>query len=152
MAVNFFKTHHDPSQTSVANNKKTNTSQKQTNSIVTSQSQAPSQPKYRFYDELKKRNAEVQKELQQKMQEESKTSNIKGRNYRIQIGAFSEKESADRIRARMILRDYPVEIINNGKLYLVQIGPYVDRAEAVKVQKRIEREGIRETVLKAYIN
>lgn len=108
-------------------------------------------PKYDFYNDLAKRRDEVQVELDKKIKAVQNVK-VNGKNYRIQIGAFQDKASADRLRARMILRDYPVQIVNNGSLYLVQVGPYIKREEAEAIQKRIQREGIKDVVMKAYVN
>lgn len=109
------------------------------------------QPEFSFYDELKKRSDEVNAEVTQKLEAQSKQPEIQGKNYRIQIGAFKNQQLANQMRARMILRDYPVHIVQNGDIYLVQVGPYKDRDEAKKVQKRLTRDGMN-TVFKAFIN
>lgn len=111
---------------------------------------AADKPKYTFYDELKKRHEEVDAEVRRRV-EESEKSTVTGRNFRIQVGAFKEVDAAEQLRAKMILRDYPVTMIRNGSVYLVQIGPYAQREEALEVQKKIEREGMK-TLLKAYVN
>lgn len=148
LAVNFFKEAQQerrlvsrPHQANVAGQ------QHNSQSLVVHSSV---EPKYTFSEELQKRNAEVQQELQQKIAKAEKTE-IQGRHYRIQIGAFNERKYADQLRAKMILRDYPVQIINDGNLYLVQIGPYGDRDIAIKTQERLQREGIKDLVLKAYV-
>ncbi len=106
--------------------------------------------KYSFYDELKKRHEEIKGEVEAKANAEKKPR-IEGRNYCIQIGAFRERHAAENIRARMILRDYPVRIVRNGEIHLVQIGPYADRDQALDIQKKLTREGA-ETVFKVYVN
>ena len=108
-------------------------------------------PRYDFYHELAGRKAQVEAEIEQKEETTAKPPEVTGSNYRIQVGAFREQEQADRMRARMILRDYPVTIIRNGKYYLVQVGPYKEKDNAVKVQNRLKREGV-DTLLKAYVN
>lgn len=108
-------------------------------------------PRYDFYHELAGRKAQVDAEIERKAETTAKVPEVTGSNYRIQVGAFREQEQADRMRARMILRDYPVTIIRNGKFYLVQIGPYKEKDSAVKVQNRLKREGV-DTLLKAYVN
>lgn len=129
---------------------------KSTNSPTQTAATQPSatlstKPKYDFYQDLQKRNSEVQAELQKKI-ETAQNVKVNGKNYRIQIGAFQDKDGADRLRARMILRDYPVQVINNSKLYLVQIGPYLNRDEAETIQKKLKKEGVKDVVMKAYVN
>lgn len=113
--------------------------------------QPAKKPRYDFYHELAGRKAQVEAEIERKVESTAKVPEVKGSNYRIQVGAFREQEQADRMRARMILRDYPVSIIRNGKFYLVQIGPYKEKDSAVQVQKKLRREGV-DTLLKAYVN
>lgn len=108
------------------------------------------QAKYSFYDALRKRHDEVDAEVREKLAREKKVA-VKGRNYRIQIGAFHDNDSANRVRARMILRDYPVQILRDGTSYLVQIGPYKDRDQALKVRKKLTQEGLK-TIFKTYLN
>lgn len=76
---------------------------------------------------------------------------VTGANYRVQVGAFRQQEQADRMRARMILRDYPVVITQSGAFYLVQIGPYQHKETAQRIQQRLKREGV-DTLLKSYVN
>lgn len=112
--------------------------------------QTTGQAKYSFYDALKKRHDEVDAEVREKLAQKKK-SPIKGRNYCIQIGAFEDSNSAERVRARMILRDYPVQILRDGEIHLVQIGPYKDRDQALKVRKKLTQEGLK-TIFKTYLN
>lgn len=108
-------------------------------------------PRYDFYRELSGRKAQVEAEIERKAETTAKVPEVSGSNYRIQVGAFREQEQANRMRARMILRDYPVTIIRNGKYYLVQVGPYKEKESAVQIQKKLKREGV-DTLLKAYVN
>lgn len=119
-------------------------------SLASANNTSAKKAKYDFYSQLKKRNEEVEQEVKHRIETE-KPPEIEGRNYRIQVGAFQEIDLANRLRARMILRDYPVQLIQNGEIHMVQIGPYQDRDEAISVQKRLEREGVK-TLLKAYVN
>ncbi len=126
----------------------TDAGQQATANAVEAQNQ---RAKYSFYNDLRKRSEEVHVELEEKIKAAEEIK-IDGKNYRIQIGAFRERAHADRLRARMILRNYPVQIINNGELFLVQVGPYMDREEALSIQRKLQRQGIKDSVLKAYLN
>lgn len=110
-----------------------------------------SNARYDFYQELTHRRAEVDAEIERKSEENAVTTDMRGNYFRVQVGAFREKEQADRMRARMILRDYPVTIVQSGSFYLVQVGPYQEKAYAQSVQKRLQREGV-DTLLKSYVN
>lgn len=109
------------------------------------------QAKYSFYEQLQRRSREVQAEVAQKTAAQKKRQPIKGKNYRIQIGAFRDKDQAEQLRARMILRDMPVEIIRSKSYFLVQIGPYANKTLALKVQKKLERENM-DTILKTFVD
>ncbi|UJF23651.1 SPOR domain-containing protein [Suttonella sp. R2A3] len=126
---------------------------------TTRQQPPPEQPKntdqnndarYDFYQELAHRRAEVDAEIERKTEETNVITDMEGNYFRVQVGAFREKEQADRMRARMILRDYPVTIVQSGQFYLVQVGPYQEKAYAQTIQKRLQRQGV-DTLLKAYV-
>lgn len=97
--------------------------------------------KYSFYDELKKRSGEVQAEVESKSKELAAVPVGKGVYYRVQVGAFKEKEQAERLRARLILRDYPVTIVQSNSFHLVQVGPYQQREEAKKIESNLKKSG-----------
>ena len=99
------------------------------------------QAKYSFYDQLKKHSGEVQAEVEAKSQALQNTPAVKGTYYRVQVGAFKDLEEADRLRARLILRDYPVTILQSNNFHLVQVGPYPDRDAAVKVEQNLKKSG-----------
>lgn len=101
------------------------------------------QAKYSFYDELKKRNSEVQAEVEAKSRALDNTTATKGTYYRVQVGAFKEQEQADRLRARLILRDYPVTILRSDNFHLVQVGPYQSREEAQKAEESLKKSGFK---------
>lgn len=97
--------------------------------------------RYSFYDELKKRSNEVQAEVEAKSKELATAPAVKGAYYRVQVGAFKEKEQAERLRARLILRDYPVTIVQSNHFHLVQVGPYQKREEAQKIEETLKKSG-----------
>lgn len=99
--------------------------------------------KYSFYDQLKKRNSEVQAEVAAKTQALDNAPAVKGTYYRVQVGAFKEADQADRLRARLILRDYPVTILQSNNFHLVQVGPYQDREEAQKAEQSLKQSGFK---------
>lgn len=97
--------------------------------------------RYSFYDELKKRSNEVQAEVEAKSKELATAPAVKGAYYRVQVGAFKEKEQAERLRARLILRDYPVTIVHSNHFHLVQVGPYQKREDAQKIEETLKKSG-----------
>ena len=84
------------------------------------------------------------------------TSQRKGQNYRIQIGSFKDRDNADRLRAKMILREYPVQMAetrtDEGNMFVVQIGPYYSQSEAIRIKGKLEKEGIKDPRMKNYRN
>lgn len=105
--------------------------------------QRQQQAKYSFYDELKKRNNEVQAEVEAKTKALDNANTVKGTYYRVQVGAFKEAEQAERLRARLILRDYPVTILRSDNFHLVQVGPYQNREEAQKIEESLKQSGFK---------
>lgn len=103
----------------------------------------PRSAKYSFYDELKKRNNEVQAEVQAKTRALENAPAAKGTYYRVQVGAFKDADQADRLRARLILRDYPVTILQSDNHHLVQVGPYSSRDEAKKIEENLKKSGFK---------
>ncbi|MDO5091450.1 MAG: SPOR domain-containing protein [Cardiobacteriaceae bacterium] len=97
--------------------------------------------RYSFYDELKKRSNEVEAEVAAKSKELAAAPDVKGAYYRVQVGAFKEKEQAERLRARLILRDFPVSIVHSNNFHLVQVGPYQKREEAQKIEETLKKSG-----------
>jgi len=62
----------------------------------------------------------------------------------LQLGAFSEQASADRMREQLA-RDFDwvaarVHVVASGHLYKVQLGPYQNRDEAIGIAERIAAE------------
>ena len=106
--------------------------------------------RYPFTERLKQRAAEVEKEQALKIQRNQEGArNIKGTNYRIQVGSYSNKKDADKMRNNMTLLNYPVHIVISGNQHIVQLGPYTDREEALNIEKRLKKNGY-EAVLKTY--
>ena len=106
--------------------------------------------RYPFTDRLKKRTEEVEREKMQKIQRnQSEASRVKGTHYRIQVGSFTDKSKAEEMRENMTLLDYPALIAQSGKQHLVQVGPYLDRDEALAVENQLKKNGYN-AVLKTY--
>ncbi|WP_158008693.1 SPOR domain-containing protein [Rappaport israeli] len=108
--------------------------------------QAPktNKAKYSFYEELKKRSNEVEQKVEQKAKVKTSSDAL----FIVQVGAFRDKNMADRLRARLILRDYPVSLAQNKSIYVVQVGPYASHKEAEAMESQLKREGM-ETLVKS---
>ncbi len=101
------------------------------------------QAKYSFYDELKKRKIEIDNASQYnaKPQEKSKKNSNDKTRYVVQVGAFSYKKDADRIRLQVKTLGYPVQISKSNK-YLVQVGPFVGKTKTYQIEKQLKGQGL----------
>ena len=123
------------------------------------------QPKYSFYNELQRRSEEVRSEnsakpapaaktekTDNKAEKKPRSPTVKGANYRIQVGAFKDKTQAEQMRKKAALGDLPVEVIyGENKHYLVLIGPYASKDQAIGIQKKLEGQSM-QTLLKTFNN
>lgn len=109
------------------------------------------QPKYTFYEQLSRRSSEVREEVAAKALKREQAVAEVVTYYRVQVGSFNQKELAEALRARLILRDLPVVMNKNGDKYLVQVGPFVKKEEAEKYQTQLKRDGF-QPFLKTYVN
>ena len=130
--------------------------QKPPRPAVASESRKPGQPKYSFYDELQRRSEEVRSENSAKpapkAEKKPRSPAVKGANYRIQVGAFKDKAQAEQMRKKEALNGLPVEIIyGENKHYLVLIGPYASKDQAIGIQKKLEGQSM-QTLLKTFNN
>ena len=137
--------------------------QKPPRPAVASESRKPGQPKYSFYDELQRRSEEVRSEnsakpapkadkTDSKAEKKPRSPAVKGANYRIQVGAFKDKAQAEQMRKKETLNGLPVEIIyGENKHYLVLIGPYASKDQAIGIQKKLEGQSM-QTLLKTFNN
>ena len=119
------------------------------------------QPKYSFYNELQRRSEEVRAEAAApaaktdkpaaaKTEKKPRPPTVKGANYRIQVGAFKDKTQAEQMRKKAALGDLPVEIIyGENKHYLVLVGPYASKDQAIGIQKKLEGQNM-STLLKTF--
>ena len=121
------------------------------------------QPKYSFYNELQRRSEEVRAEAAApaaktdkpaaaKTEKKPRPPTVKGANYRIQVGAFKDKTQAEQMRKKAALGDLPVEVIyGENKHYLVLVGPYASKDQAIGIQKKLEGQSM-QTLLKTFNN
>lgn len=69
---------------------------------------------------------------------------VSGDPFRVSVGAFKNKENADRRADTFNAAGYPVFVATQEDLYLVLVGPYASRSEAEQVQARIKNSGLEE--------
>ena len=137
--------------------------QKPPRPAVAGETRKPGQPKYSFYDELQRRSEEVRSEnsakpapkadkTDSKAEKKPRSPAVKGANYRIQVGAFKDKAQAEQMRKKEALNGLPVEVIyGENKHYLVLIGPYASKDQAIGIQKKLEGQSM-QTLLKTFNN
>ena len=59
--------------------------------------------------------------------------------YRVQTGAFNNKENADRMLNSLVIEGFPAYIIYEDNLYKVQVGAFRFLANAIKMEQRLRR-------------
>ena len=66
--------------------------------------------------------------------------------YRIQVGAFRNRQYAERLLNELLELDYPAYIDDSGEYFRVQVGNYRDMDSAAEMERRLKRDGY-QTVL-----
>lgn len=59
--------------------------------------------------------------------------------YRVQVGAFSNKENADRMLDSLTIEGFPAFILYEDNLYKVQVGAFQYLTNAIKMEQRLRR-------------
>lgn len=66
--------------------------------------------------------------------------------YRVQVGAFRNRQYAERLLNELLEQDYPAYIDDSGNYIRVQVGAFADMDRAVAMERRLKRDGY-QTVL-----
>lgn len=66
--------------------------------------------------------------------------------YRVQVGAFRNRQYAERLLNELLEQDYPAYIDDSGEYIRVQVGEFADIDRAVAMERRLKRDGY-QTVL-----
>lgn len=61
--------------------------------------------------------------------------------YRVQTGAFRQRENADRMLYRLLDEGYPAYILSEDGLYRVQVGAYQQIGNAINMEQRLRDAG-----------
>ena len=61
--------------------------------------------------------------------------------YRVQTGAFRNRENADRLLYQLLDRGYPAYILWDGDLFKVQVGAYQQLGNAIRMEQRLREDG-----------
>ncbi|MDD3238780.1 MAG: SPOR domain-containing protein [Lachnospira sp.] len=59
--------------------------------------------------------------------------------YRVQVGAYRNKDNADRMLNSLLIEGFPAFIIYEDGLYKVQVGAFRYLSNAVKMERRLRR-------------
>ncbi len=59
--------------------------------------------------------------------------------YRVQVGAFRNRDNADRLLATLLGNDFPAFIVFDDGLYRVQVGAFKNLDNAVRMERRLRR-------------
>ncbi|MGY0399295.1 MAG: SPOR domain-containing protein [Ostreibacterium sp.] len=103
------------------------------------------QPKYSFYNELKKRKVEIDNEEKlatSKIKTLKSTSTQKAtQNYQyvIQVGAFSQQSDANKIKSKVEKLGFPAKVIKSHQKYLTQVGPFKSKEATFSVEERLKK-------------
>ena len=73
--------------------------------------------------------------------------------YTVQFGVFNDEVGADQLRLSLLLSGVEAEVIKfkieSGEMFRVQRGPFVNQAEAKKLQQQLQKKGIMGVLKKA---
>lgn len=61
--------------------------------------------------------------------------------YRVQVGAYNDRDNANRLVEQLQREGYPAFIMMNNGLYRVQVGAFKDMDNAVKMEQRLRNDG-----------
>lgn len=61
--------------------------------------------------------------------------------YKVQVGAFSKRENAERLEADLLAKGYDTYIVQENGLYKVQTGAFSEKANAETLKERLENDG-----------
>lgn len=74
------------------------------------------------------------------MMSDSETMPTNGKLYRVQVGAYRNKENADRILNSLLMEGFPAFMIYDDGLYRVQVGAYEFLPNAIRMEARLRRK------------
>ena len=59
--------------------------------------------------------------------------------YRVQVGAYRNKDSADRMLNSLLVEGFPAFIVYDDGIYKVQVGAFRFLANAIKMEERLRK-------------
>jgi len=111
----------------------------------------PYQPRYRFYDELGRKQVVVPEEQLDRRDSLDKVDPTA--RYLIQIGSFSRPADADRMQAELALQGVETRITRaslggGDERYRVQAGPFLGRSELDAARRQLKGHGYRDLLVR----
>ena len=61
--------------------------------------------------------------------------------YRVQVGAYRNRENADRMLYQLLDKGYPAFLLREGDLYKVQVGAFQQIGNAINMEQRLRSDG-----------
>ena len=102
--------------------------------------------KFDFYNELPKTSVQVA------IDTKTSTANKSNEFYVLQMGSFTDKEAADKLRKQIAQHGFVVRVVNYSReaeqLHRVQMGPYFSSKQAKKHQQELQNKNIPSILLK----
>ncbi|MBD3168678.1 MAG: tetratricopeptide repeat protein [candidate division Zixibacteria bacterium] len=97
-----------------------------------------------FYGDVLPAITEISDGIPDITEEDTYADELVGANYYIQVGAFSSKNNANRMKNRLEKEGYRAEVekqvVNRQRYYKVLVGPYTARIKAEAAKKRLESQ------------
>jgi cell division protein FtsN len=111
----------------------------------------PYQPRYRFYDELGRKQVVVPEE--QLERRDTPAAADPTARYLIQVASFQHLQDADRMQAQLALLGIETRItkasLGGGEQrYRVQTGPYLGRSELDAARAQLKKSGYRDLLVR----
>lgn len=75
------------------------------------------------------------------------TPNTSGQIYRVQVGAFRNRNYANRLLNELLEMDFPAYIDDSGEYYRVGVGGYSTLNEAAQMERRLKQEGYQTVIV-----
>lgn len=107
--------------------------------IITPTSSGEQQPKYSFYEDLKKRKTALDDKAKQQIAAQVNVNPMTEEyNYMVQIGAFSHQSDANKVRQQAESLGFAARVVKGGTKYLTQTGPFRGKKAATAAEKKLQ--------------
>lgn len=100
------------------------------------------QPKYSFYDELKKRKTEVDslRKTQPVLTQVTPGKSDDGFRYVVQVGAFRKETDANKVKIKLESLGLPARVIKGKHRFLAQAGPFDGKNKAFDIENKLKSQ------------